>query len=335
MPFVAGWIAYHNWHDSRGPQAPLFTAAETLVPAAGFRHGSAHAGDTHERRLLRRHAPIIVQEHAPRSGYPDDWDHFGTVALEGDVLAAAHPVVDGSQPALYAFVQHKPIQGREIRQLVYVLWYPQHPAVSRFDPEAGPLDGWTLRVSLDADERPLLVESVSNCGCYYKIFPSEALEMSSANHWPAPLPGKAFHLEQHLADRFDAVVPELVPGLADPERRLVAYFSAGHHQLVSLRSMRAHDVEALVASAYALHDYDELERLPFGERRASLFGSDGLVRAAHRSECALLTPSGLYHAGHPRQRDTQMIYFDEADFDDPGLLEDYLRLPPAAFGQRS
>jgi len=47
----------------------------------------------------------------------------------------------------------------------------------------------------------------------------------------------------------------------------------------------------------------------------------------------LLTPSGLYHAGHPRQRETQMIYFDEAQFDDPGLLQTYLRLPPHVFGQ--
>ena len=58
------------------------------------------------------------------------------------------------------------------------------------------------------------------------------------------------------------------------------------------------------------------------------------VRHAHRRECALLTPSGLYHAGHPRQRETQMIYFDEAAFDDPKLLEHYLRLPPDAFGDR-
>ena len=29
-----------------------------------------------------------------------------------------------------------------------------------------------------------------------------------------------------------------------------------------------------------------------------------------------------------------MIYFDEADFDDPGLLERYLRLPPDAFGDQ-
>ena len=27
-----------------------------------------------------------------------------------------------------------------------------------------------------------------------------------------------------------------------------------------------------------------------------------------------------------------MIYFDEANLDDPGLLERYLRLPPRAFG---
>lgn len=331
VPFIEGWIAYHNRHDYRGPVAPDFAKEETFVPG-GL---SADMRDVDAYHLLQRYAPVIVQEHAAHPDYPDDWDRFGSVALNGTTLATAQPAVDGAHPALYGFVQYKPIQGQLRRQLVYVLWYPQHPALSRFDPEAGPLDGWTLRVTLDADERPLVVESVSNCGCYYKVFPSEKLETLSAEQWPATLPGKAFHIEQHLSDRVDAVVPELVPGLADPERRLVAYFSAGHHQLVTLRSVAAREIDAATATPYVLHAYDELERLPFGTRRASLFAPDGLVRAAHRSECSLLTPSGLYHAGHPRQRETQMIYFDEADFDDPALLEHYLRLPPDAFGPHS
>jgi len=331
VPLVAGWIAYHNWHDYRGPIAPEFAASAAFAPR---RIGFDDAGTAHDRELLARHAPLIVQEHGRHAGYPAEFDQFGTVALVGDDSAGLDPVVDSAKPALYAFLDTKTIQDRSTRQLVYVLWYPQHPALSKFDPEAGPLDGWTVRVTLDQHERPLVVESVSNCGCYYKIFPSDTLEALSAAAWPAPLPSKTFHLEQHLTDSFDAVVPETVHGLAEPRRRIVLYFSAGHHQLVTVRSLDAAGVAALAPRAYTLRAYDELERLPVADHRASLFGEDGLVRKADRRECALLTPSGLYHAGHPRQRETQMIYFDEADFDDPALLERYLRLPPDAFGDQ-
>ncbi|MCB1747120.1 MAG: hypothetical protein KDK06_08075 [Gammaproteobacteria bacterium] len=332
VPFIKGWIAYHNWHDYRGPLNADFDDAVALEPAMTVPGASAIARADWE--LLARYAPIVVQERKAHTEYPGAWDQFGTVGLEGMTLDTAHPSVDSAAPALYAFIERKPIQGRQTRQLVYVLWYPRHPALTRFDPEEGDLDGWTVRLTLDQHDRPLLLESVSNCGCYYKVFPSQTLEAASRAAWPERLADKQFYLEQHLEERFDAVVPEAVDGLADARRRIVLYFNAGHHQLVTVRSLDAAAVAALKPVAYTLRPYDELEELPFGDYHASLFGEDGLVRTAHRRECALLTPSGLYHAGHPRQRETQMIYFDEADFDDPGLLERYLRLPPDAFGDQ-
>ena len=329
VPVIEGWIAYHNWHDDRGAQTPAFRQSVLLQPAAGM---AAPAGiAAADWALLRKHAPLVVQELEVGTAYPPEFDHFGTVSLTGTDIHAATPAVDGNAPALYAFIDHKALQGQPVRQLVYVLWYPRHPKLAGFDPEAGPLDGWTVRLSLDADDRPVLVESVSNCGCYYKIFPGAGLEAKAAASFPGALPEKQFRLEQDVPGKFDAVVPETVAGLDGGAQDLVLYFSAGHHQLVTVRSHgTATDLPATRAD-YALHGYDELENLPFAGHTASLFGQDGLVRSAHRAECKLLTPSGLYHAGHPRQRETQMIYFDEADFDDPLLLEHYLRLPPGAF----
>lgn len=330
VPFIAAWVAYHNWHDYRGPVAPDFAAQRvySMAPAGTAPVGLAAA----DWDLLVRHAPIIVQEASAPAGYAERLDHFGEVSLTGSTADTASPAVATERPALYAYVDEKPLQGGTVRQLVYVLWYPGHPRLKRFDPEAGPLDGWTLRLTLDARERVQLVESVSNCGCYYKIFPSDALEAASAARHPDTLAGKRFHLEQHQNGRFDAIVPETIADLATGPR-VVAYFSAGHHQLVSVRAASERVPEAQdSAGRYRLHTYDELEALPLAGQAVGLFGEDGLVRNADRQECALLTPSGVYHAGHPRQRGTQMIYFDEADFDDPRLLERYLRLPPGAFG---
>lgn len=331
VPFIAGWIDYHNRTDDRGPRVAQFAAQQVYRLDAD---SPAPTGiDAASWALLLKHAPTIVQERATTPTYPATDDHFGEVHLRGTSRADATPTVDAGHPALYAFVEHKTIQGTRVRQLVYVLWYPEHPRLQAFDPEAGPLDGWTLRLTLDAEARVQVVESVSNCGCYYRIFPGAALERAAAAAYAQPLAGKRFRLEQHQSDRYDAVVPELIEGL-DGDGHLVAWFSAAHHQLVMLRAPAALDLPQTAAvEGYRLHPYEELEDLPLGSQPVGLFDEDGLVRHADRPECTLLAPSGVYHAGHPRQRGTQMIYFDEAEFDDPALLEHYLRLPPAAFGR--
>ncbi|MGD9602512.1 MAG: hypothetical protein AB7O21_17690 [Gammaproteobacteria bacterium] len=331
VPFISAWITYHNRTDFRGPTVPAFAHATEFTLAEGTPPPEIPPADW---ALLARHAPVIVQERAEHPAYPATLDRFGTVALR-EHADDVEPTVDADAPALYAFVDRKRVQGREVRQLVYTLWYPAHPHLSRFDPEAGPLDGWTVRLTLDARDQPALVESVSNCGCYYKIFPSAALEAAAAAAFPRRLDGKGFHLEQDVPDRVDAVVPETVATAGGAAHQIVLYFSAGHHQLVSVRTPHTRAGTADAAASYALHPYEILERLPARGHDMGLFGDDGLVRAAHRPECDLLTPSGLYHAGHPRQRETQMIYFDEADFDEPTLLERYLRLPPDAFGASS
>ena len=82
---------------------------------------------------------------------------------------------------------------------------------------------------------------------------------------------------------------------------------------------------------YKLIPYEQLENLPFHNYQMSMFDENGLVRNAHRAECTLLAPSGLFHAGHPRQRNTQLIYFDQAPFDDKNLFETYMRMPKNAF----
>lgn len=332
VPFIAAWIGYHNHFDDRGPAVPTFTHSVELTPAPDLASPAGIAAA--DWALLRRHAPVFVQEVVDGTPYPAEYDHFGRVSLSEDP-AGVTPTVDTATPTLYAFIDTKTIQGRAVRQLAYTLWYPRHPAQKRFDPEAGPLDGWTVRISLDEQARPVVVESVSNCGCYYKIFPGQDLEARAAATFGTPLAGKTFHLEQHQPDRFDAVVPETVAGLDGSPQNLVLYFSAARHQLVSVRTQSTRVGHADQTATYALQPYDELEHLPARGIEYGLFGEDGLVRGAERGECDLLSPSGLYHAGHPRQRETQMIYFDEADFDDPRLLEQYLRLPPDAFTGQS
>jgi hypothetical protein len=330
VPVIKLWIAYHEKIDYRGPRKADFDNQEVYYPLADANIPSGMSSEKWE--LLQRFSPVLVQQTDPSAKYPQRADHFGAISLEGNALDQAIPKVDIDQPALYAYIDEKIIQGVPTKQLVYAFWYTEHPQLSRIDFEAGPMEGWTVRVSLNQANEPMLFESVSNCGCYYKVFPTDKLEAMSRKTYGYKLADKNFYIENHLDDRYDAIVPEVISGINSQSRNIALYYSAGHHQLLTIDPVsEIKPAHSTINKTYSLHSYDELESLPFKNKVASLFDTDGLVRGAHRLESTILTPSGLYHAGHPRQRETQMIYFDDAEFDDPKLLETYLRLPPKAF----
>jgi hypothetical protein len=332
VPFVYAWIWYHAETDDREPHVPEFAQRTVFYPEdAEQRLSPAQIND--DWSLLQRYAPVIVQEKAQHPPYDPTIDRFGVVYMQGNTLADAQPGVHTDQPAVYAYADRKRIQGEVVHQLVYALWYPAHPKLQRFDPEAGPMEGWTFRITLNRDNEPVLYESVSNCGCYYKVFPTLRLENRAMAEFETKLNGKSFYLENKIPGKIDVVMPEIVDQDEDATARTVLYYSAGKHQFISVRTETGMENEDRIAprETYRLLPYEVLEQLPFQGHRASLFDENGLVRQAHRPECNLLAPSGIYHAGHPRQRRTQLIYFDQAEFDDAKLFETYMRLPQKAF----
>ncbi|MFQ5658780.1 MAG: hypothetical protein ACE5GZ_00010 [Gammaproteobacteria bacterium] len=362
IPFAKWWLAQRKTTDNRGSYIPHFRNQTRYYPGPA---GPAPEGMAAEEwSLLRRYAPVIVQGTDPEASYPVYTDRFGTVLLKGKNLLKATPAVDTGRPAVYTYMERKSMQGGPVKQLIYTLWYPQHPKQHFLDTEAGPMDGRTLRITLNQENRPLLFESVSNSGLYYKVFPTQKLEELSQRVFPEKLESKSFYVENHVEGKYDVFVPEVIPGINTPEQKIVLYYSAGRHRLITIRSdeyllneekarrrqvisirtaadkkakrqqittVRSAQGGQLQISNYSLRAYGELENLPFNGYHASLFDTHGLVRKAYRLEGKLLTPAGLYHAGQPRQRETQMIHFDEALFDDPRLLETYLRLPPGVF----
>jgi len=332
VPFIYAWIWYHAETDDRGPHAPEFSQRTVFYPEEMERKTDP-SDINDDESLLRYYAPVIIQEKAQNPPYDPSVDRFGEVRMQGNALENAVPEVDTDNPALYAYVDSKRIQGQITRQVVYTFWYPEHPKLHRFDPEAGPMEGWTLRITLNRKNEPLVYESVSNCGCYYKVFPTQRLENWAMEEYKEKLDGKSFYLENEILGKIDVVIPEVVAHEGDEAGRAACYYSAGKHQLVTIRPKSQMESEDRRASGetYRLLAYELLENLPFGGRRISLFDENGLVRKAHRLECKLLAPSGIFHAGHPRQRRTQMIYFDQAEFDDSKLFETYMRLPKDAF----
>ena len=332
-PFVAAWMGMHimSGDDEKPVIGDFRNATRYLPPGQVLVETNPTRMD--DESLLRYYAPAIAVEHKEKVSYDPKADRFGKVVMSGADVKSAQPLIDVDSPTVYTYVESHQISGQVVKQLVYNFWFPERPKLKGgFDPEVGSTQGAIIRISLNADNRPVLYENVSSCGCYYKIFPSEHLEAMAASQYGLPLKRKKFSLENDVPRKIDAHIPNVVRQGEKP--LIIASYTAGAHDIASVEPYAGDDSENAGTERtmhYRLMPYEALESLPFNGATISMFDEDGLVRNADRPEATLLAASGIYHAGTPRQRGTLMIYFDQADFDDPELLNHYLRLPVGAF----
>ena len=243
-------------------------------------------------RLLQAHAPVVhieTRSHADRPGRL----RWG---------AGPAPDVDTSQPVLYQRIAHTRYGGRVLLQLVYSLWFPERPARHGLDLLAGRVDAVVLRLTLDPQGRPLMLDSIHGCGCYHVFVPARTMDLR-----PPP-----------SADIEWAFVPASLPALA-PGQRLRVHLSASDHQLVGVAADEG--VEGGVA--YRQDNEDALRSLPTaaGGRR-SAFWSSGIMPGTERGERALFWPMGIASPGAMRQWGRHPTAFvGRRHFDEPRLLD--------------
>lgn len=218
----------------------------------------------------------------------------------------------GGDAVIYTLPSYTRWQGETLLQLNYVVWFPARPRTGPFDLVGGHMDGITWRVTLDPAGRPLIYDSMHNCGCYYKAFTTPRARLHRQRRgWEEPI-----------------MVPQSV---ADGPGRIVLRVSSGSHYIQ--RVYREDDSEAADAvdpRSYTLADYDALRSLPVpGGGQRSLFRPDGIVPGTRRPERWLFWPMGVPEPGAMRQWGRHAIAFvGRRHFDDPHLLERYFEPDP-------
>ncbi|MBI4971251.1 MAG: hypothetical protein HZC17_05375 [Candidatus Omnitrophica bacterium] len=334
-PFVRAWMGYHVMTTPHtAPKLNLKQVDVYRPEAVSFPDALEEMTEVNDWQLLQYYAPVIAMEKKEKINFDPKDDQFGKIVIEGKTAAKAQPKVNVAEPVIYAYAETKMVQGASVKFLVYTMWFPERPQLNGgFDPEVGSTQGSIIRIALNKFNEPLVYENVSSCGCYYKIFPTQILEKWAKEKYETPLASKHFVLENKVPKKIDADVPALVEIFRGNSHE-IALYSSGTHEVMEIQPKLPENVQANERGSYKLLSYDELESLPFNGGTISMFDRNGLVRNVDRLEAALLAASGIYHAGTPRQRGTLMIYFDQADFDDPQILEKYLRLPEKAFEQK-
>jgi len=243
---------------------------------------------------IERHAPMLEIETV------DDYDRLGTPTLDDD----GSPQVDIAHPLGYVRVERTMVGGQALTQLVYSYWFPGRPLKGAFDPLGGRLDGITWRVTLAPDGRPLVYDTIHNCGCYHQFFPSPRAV-------PKPRP-----------DTIDewAFIPQQLPDVGPTQRVSLRVASRTHYlQRVSV----VDGVAPGIGYAFALDSDLRSITLRDGTRR-SLFGPDGIVAGTERGERWYFWPMGVSEPGAMRQWGRHATAFvGRRQFDDAHLLDRY------------
>ena len=241
--------------------------------------------------LLTMFAPIFVQETAAA------YDKIGAMMWQN-----SQAVVNPLKPTVYYYFSHTRFKGTPVIQLNYVIWYsarngPESPWI-----EHGRLDGLTVRISLDPQGRPFMVDIMNNCGCYHFFVPDE-------DRVKRILP---------LPFAIDAFVPRWLPG-AFPQNRLSLRIKSGWHQVnhISATGLLSDYIP------YRLVPYEQLEKLPLdGQRFESLFDPDGIAKNTGRIEPLIFFPMGIPQVGSMRQRGHHAVKFvGREHFDDPNIFD--------------
>ncbi len=299
---------FRQWHATAPEDLPVLGRLETMGPGetAGAESfdprallapkrlnalGLPELTAEDVRRLASHFAPVITQDTAA------DFDRVGTpVWIDGRLR------VDTDRPTVYYYITYALLGRHPVLQINYAFWYPRRDGANAPWIERGPLDGITVRISLDHHARPFMVDLMNSCGCYHFFIPQRDAVKSI----------------REITFEIDPLVPGwLPPGL--PAERLHLRVNTGWHQVQHVGTVAG----SPGAKTYRLESYDQLEMLPAadGERR-SMFDADGIARDSERIEPLIFFSMGIPDIGSMRQRGHHAIKLvGQAYFDDPLLLE--------------
>jgi len=279
-----------------GPEAMEFPEEEDihriLEASSQNSFGVPRPNPEQQVKLAHSFAPFFIQDAA------DSYDCPGRVVWKG-----GRPDIDPEKPTIYFYFSQAFWKGAPVLQINYVAWYSDRAGPRAPFIEKGHMDGLTLRVSLDSNGKPFMVDGMNNCGCYHFFSPPE-------------------ERVDHVIPRssgFDPFLPQWLP-LIPAKDRLGILLNSGWHQVERLLAVNG----STPSAAYKLLPYSTLEALPGEEgKNESIFDAQGIVKSSDRVERFILFSMGIPRIGAMRQRGHHAIeFFGRDHFDNPDLFEE-------------
>ena len=211
--------------------------------------------------------------------------------------------VDTKRPLTYTLLSFTRFGQEILTQLNYIIWFPARPKKSALDIYGGFLDGVNYRVTLDIDYEPLLYETVHNCGCYYKAYPTNGLRIREKIDYAEP----PLILQAPVVNHSRAFMTIAM----ERQTHYVQHLYASPRKLPSMPAL------------YSTVDYEQLRSLLFStDDRKSMFSPNSIAPGSERSERYILWPTGVLSPGAMRQWGRHAVAFmGRRHFDDPFFMD--------------
>lgn len=318
LPFSAG-VQRHLAEVRAAFARPLETSARVQRYAVADPPAGGAAPGAQTAALLEQHQPVFEVE------IESDADRPGALAWDA---SRGMPVVQTGRPTVYRHVAFTRYRGQTLTQLVYTLWFGARPPEGTSDLLAGHLDGLVWRVTLDAQGRALVYDTIHPCGCYHHFIPTPRATPVPA---PAGEPEWAF-VPQTLAEpqAHERVVLRIAARTHYLERATLEAASTAGRQALPLAVLAQDRLRMLpvVAGAADAPGAGQAESAAPGQAppdaapTRSAYGPDGLVPGSERAERFLFWPMGIASAGQMRQWGRHATAFvGRRHFDDADLFE--------------
>lgn len=236
----------------------LLPGCATVGPGPADRHYAA----MDETSRLGRYAPIIVPG---ESGQP--YNRVGRAAARLSEDGEEQIFIATDQAVYYTAEQgFTSVAGQDYDNLIYRLHFPRVPQPHL---TAGANGGLFVIITLDGQQRPLLITTVHTCGCYLGFVPTSYLPASAyPEQWP-----------QEQQRVFGETLParlDYPPGF-DAALRPLIHLRSGTHRVMDIQLRRLSEIDAPLAEVRLL-PLAGLERLPLGEGHTSFFHTSGWLQ---------------------------------------------------------
>ena len=221
------------------------------------------ATDT-DKSLSHTLAPVFLITDTSHS-----YDKIGSPSARYDASGKEVISIDINHPAVYFSEKKFKTESNEYTNLNYRIHFPRIPAsLFPFHLTAGKNVGLMVIVTIDSDQRPVLITTVHTCGCYLGMVPTTFLPKTA--------------LPEKWNTGSQAVYGETLPGLLDYESitkpRLLIYLRSEVHRVADIRIVESDSLANIHTFSMPLVSMDALETIPINGDSTSFFHGKGILK---------------------------------------------------------
>ena len=213
-----------------------------------------------EDGILKRFAPVFLTY-----DYQREYNRIGRPAARFGEEGEEIIYVDPTKPVIFYLNQEFSTEQGKYTNLVYRIHFPKVPfSIIPFYLTSGRNVGVIVVITLDSQQRPVLVTTVGTCGCYAAIVPTTYLPPD--------------HLPEDWQDMPLDVYGEQLPAILDYQVKehptLLVHLRPGVHRIMDLEIVDLADLSqpgSFFAIQAPLEPLSDLERIPLDGETTSFY----------------------------------------------------------------